>query len=105
MSVSIGNVFVDLGIDGAEKTLKNYLVLVIKNQITLLGLSQGKAAALIGISQPDVCNLVRGRISGYSLERLFVFARVLGGDVEIAVRAAPGAREGRMSLRLEMEAA
>lgn len=105
MSVNISNVFVDLGIDGAEKALKNYLTSVIKNQITLLGLSQSKAAALIGISQPDVCNLVRGRIAGYSLERLFVFARVLGGDVEIAVRAAHGAREGRMILKVEMGAA
>ena len=105
MSVSGRDIFVDLGVDNAEMALKTYMCTVIKSQIIRLGLSQTKAAALIGTSQPDVCRLMRGRPDGYSLERLVAIARTLGGDFEISVRAAPVAREGRMTLRVEMEAA
>ena len=47
---------------------------------------QAKAAALLGLDQPKVSALVRGRVEGYSIDRLFRFLTALGQRVEISVR-------------------
>jgi hypothetical protein len=41
---------------------------------------------LLGLEQPKVSALVRGRVEGYSIDRLFRFRNALGQRVEIAVR-------------------
>jgi predicted XRE-type DNA-binding protein len=40
----------------------------------------------LGIDQPKVSALVRGRVEGYTLDRLFRFLNALGQRVEITVR-------------------
>ena len=52
-------------------------------------LSQAKAATLLGLDQPKVSALVRGRVEGYSIDRLFRFLNALGQRVEITVRPNP----------------
>ena len=82
-----GNVFADLGLpDADDRLLKSRVALVISDTIEQLGLSQKVAAEWLGIAQPDVSNLVRGRLRGYSLERMLAFARALGNDIEITER-------------------
>jgi predicted XRE-type DNA-binding protein len=49
-------------------------------------LTQARAAAILGIDQPKVSALVRGKLAGFSTDRLCRFLNVLGLDVEIAVR-------------------
>ena len=44
------------------------------------------ARALLGIDQPKVSALVRGKLDRFSTERLFRFLNALGQDVEIMVR-------------------
>jgi predicted XRE-type DNA-binding protein len=69
---SSGNVFADLGFDNPEEMLlKAELVRQISKAIKERGLNQYQAAEVLGIDQPKVSALVRGRFSGYSLERLF----------------------------------
>jgi hypothetical protein len=41
-----------------------------------------------GLDQPKVSALVRGKVDGYSLDRLFRFLNALGQDIEINVRVA-----------------
>jgi predicted XRE-type DNA-binding protein len=97
---SSGNIFADLGLPNAdEHMLKAQVVVFIGRVIKDRHLTQRAAAAEMGIAQPDVSNLLRGRFEGFSLERLLGFALALGSDVEIKVkRSVPGEREGRMSL-------
>jgi predicted XRE-type DNA-binding protein len=85
---SSGNVFADLGLPNAEKRLLKARVLtVINDTINSQELrSQGAIAKILGITQPDVSNLQRGRLSGFSLERLLDFASALGNDIDINVR-------------------
>jgi predicted XRE-type DNA-binding protein len=74
-----GNIFADLGLpDADEHMLKARLVIYIDKMIGQAGLTQQAAAKRIGISQPDVSNLLRGRFEGFSLERLLGFVRSLG---------------------------
>jgi len=80
------NVFADLGVPNAEElSLKANLVMMLSDRIAKLGLTQAAAAERMGIRQPDVLNIVRGRFEGFSLERLLRFASALGNDVEISV--------------------
>jgi predicted XRE-type DNA-binding protein len=54
----------------------------------------------MSISQPDVSKLLRGRVTGFSLERLFEFVRALGNDVEIRIKKTRS-RKGRKVRLLE----
>ncbi|AWN46532.1 transcriptional regulator [Methylobacterium terrae] len=98
---SSGNVYADLGFeDPTEESLKADLVIGIIDEIERRGLSQTAAARLMGVSQPDVSKLLRGRTGGYSLERLLGFTRALGGDVEITVRRNEPKQRGKLKLRV-----
>ncbi len=86
---SSGNVFADLGLGDPEGLLaKAELVERIGDIITERKLTQAKAARLLGIDQPKISNLLRGRLDGFSAERLFRFLNALGNDVEIRIRPA-----------------
>ena len=75
-----GNIFADLGLPNAdEHALKARLVIYIDKMVEQAGLTQQAAAKKMGISQPDVSNLLRGRFEGFSFERLLGFVRALGG--------------------------
>ncbi len=81
-----GNVFADLGLPDADELLiKAQLADQISDLIEERKLTQVEAAKLLGIDQPKVSALVRGRLSGFSTDRLFRFLNALGRDVEIRV--------------------
>jgi predicted XRE-type DNA-binding protein len=88
-----GNVFADLGLPDAEEALaKAQLASAITDIIEERQLTQGAAARVLGTTQPKVSNLVRGRLEGFSLERLARFLNTLDRDVEIRVRPRPRSR-------------
>jgi predicted XRE-type DNA-binding protein len=83
---SSGNVFADLGLPNADELLiKAELVHQISEIISERKLTQIEAAEILGIDQPKVSSLVRGKLSGFSTERLFRFLNALGSSVEIHV--------------------
>lgn len=84
---SSGNVFADLGVDAPEEALvKAELTVKISEIIEARGLTQAAAAKVLGIDQPKVSALLRGKLTGFSTERLIKFLNALGSDVEIVVR-------------------
>ena len=86
MHPSSGNVFADLGLaDSEELLIKAELVRQSSELITMRKLLQTEAADLLAIDQPKVCDLLQGKLSGFSTERLFRFLNALGSDVEIRV--------------------
>jgi predicted XRE-type DNA-binding protein len=88
--ISSGNVFADLGVPNPEEALaKAELASKIAALLLERKLTQAKAAKLLGIDQPKVSNLLRGNLTGFSLERLMRFLLLLGQDIRIAVEAAP----------------
>ena len=93
---SSGNVFADLGFDNPEdEHVKAKLVVALREEIKALGLSQTAAGDRIGLSQPDVSKLLRGQVTGYTLDRLFGFFRTLGSDVEIRVKKPKKNKDGK----------
>lgn len=84
--VSGGNVFADLELPDADQLLfKAQLVVAIQAAIEANNWTQSEAAARIGIKQPDLSKLLRGRLEGFSTDRLLMTLNRLGRKVEIRV--------------------
>lgn len=82
-----GNVFADLGYPNAEEhQTKAKLVSQIARLIERQGLTQAEAAARLGIDQPKVSAMLKGRFRGFSVYRLMCFIAALGDEVEIVTR-------------------
>jgi predicted XRE-type DNA-binding protein len=103
--VSSGNVFADLGLPDAEELLlKSQLVIELQRLIKLRKLTQSKAAALMGVAQPDLSNLLKGKLRGFSVERLLLMLTAFGRDIDIIVRPAARSRK-QGGIRLKRSAA
>jgi predicted XRE-type DNA-binding protein len=96
---SSGNVFADLDLKNPEELLaKAELVQRICDIIAERKLTQTRAAAILDIDQPKVSALMRGKLDGFSLDRLFRFLNALGRDVDIVIR--PARHEGEADTRV-----
>ncbi len=102
---SNGNIFADLGRPNADELLaKAELARAIWQVITVRALTQAAAAKALGITQPDVSNLLRGRLAGFSMGRLYRFLNALDQDVRIVVQPKPRSRS-RATIRTTVRAA
>ncbi len=98
---SSGNVFADLGLPEPEERLaKAMLSRQIDKEIEARGLTETQAAELLGIAQPDLTNIIHGRLSDWSIERLIRLLNRLGQDVEITVRPAESGDQGHLRVRV-----
>ena len=80
-----GNVFRDIGLPDPEMRLaKSRLAQHIARLIKSLGLTQQQAAERLGIDQPKVSAILRGRLKDFAPERLMRFIVRLNQDVIIS---------------------
>ncbi len=94
MTKGSGNVFKDLALPEAEGLqAKAEITRQIFSIIKQKKLTQKAAAELLGLAQPDVSNLMNGRFTGFSTDRLFHLLNVLDRDVEIIIRHKPANRK------------
>ena len=95
-----GNIYADLGFaDAEDRLVKAQLVTKIAEIIRQRGLTQEKAAKLLGFTQPKISRLLRGQFRGISERRLLRCLTRLGRDVEIVVRPAVRQRGGQFRVR------
>jgi len=88
-----GNVFADLIVADPEGALvKAELARAISAIIGERHLTQSEAAEVLGIDQPKISVLLRGRLAGFSVDRLLRFLVALDRDVEIVVKPKSEAR-------------
>ena len=94
------NVYADLGYaDADEMLVKAQLVSRIADIIRERDLTQVEAAKLLGLTQPKVSAMLRGRFRGLSERRLLDCLVDLGRDVEIVIKEASQRRPtGRISV-------
>ena len=85
---SSGNVFADMGMaDADERLAKAEMARFIRNTIRDRALTQREAADLLGLQQPDVSDLVRGKLGRFSRQRLERMLNAL--DMEIRIQVGP----------------
>jgi len=82
-----GNVFADLGRpDPDTHLLKAQLVNRMHEIMRDRKLTQTQAAHTIGMSQPDISRLLKGRFRDVSVERIMRMLTRLGCEVDIVVK-------------------
>jgi predicted XRE-type DNA-binding protein len=81
------NVFADIGVRDPEGSrVRADLALQIAQLIKKRGLRQTDVAEILGVDQAKVSKLVRGRISGFTSDRLFRYLEALGCNVRIVLK-------------------
>ncbi|MBN9354890.1 helix-turn-helix domain-containing protein [Herbaspirillum huttiense] len=82
-----GNVFIDLGFEPAEAEVMLMRVKVLAQTSQRLkekGWTQAKAAEELGITQPRVSRLLKGKVEDFSLDMLVTLAGKLGLKPQIS---------------------
>ena len=90
MTRSTGNVFRDLGFtpDEAERLrIRSDLLIQLQKTIRSQRLKQAEAAKLLGVTQPRVSDLVRGRIDLFSVDTLIDMLARFGIRVRLIFRS------------------
>ena len=85
-----GNVFKDLGFDAEEAVnlqLRSDLMIALRKRLTAAGTTQVQAARLLGVAQPRVSDLYRGKIDRFSVDTLIKWLGKAGADVRVTVRS------------------
>ncbi len=81
---SSGNVFADIDLPDAEELhLKAQLGYEVFRIIEERKLTQAEAADILGVKQPEISRLKKGKFNHYSVERLLTFLTRLNHDIEI----------------------
>jgi predicted XRE-type DNA-binding protein len=85
------NIFVDLGFDKAEAEnlkLRSELLMKIDDFYRRSGMTQAAAAKALGLTQPRLNALLKGKIGQFSLDALVNIASRAGLNVRLVVKKA-----------------
>jgi len=95
---STGNVFRDLGFSPEEAEhlkVPSNLMIHLQQAIATRSLKQAEAAKLLGITQPRVSDLMRGRIDLFSIDTLInLLARL---DIRVGLVVRPSKKRVRVA--------
>ncbi|MCU1748360.1 helix-turn-helix domain-containing protein [Pseudomonas sp. 6D_7.1_Bac1] len=97
---STGNIYDDLeSRNTIEMRLKAQLAAKIGEIIKARHLTQVQASEILGLSQPKLSEMLRGKFRGISEAKMMECLSRLGRDVQIIVKPAPRSRrEGRIEV-------
>jgi len=86
---SSGDIFADLGFSPAEARslrLRSQMMTALRKFMEKEGWTQADAAKGLGISQPRVSNLTRGKVSRFSLDTLVNMLADAGLEVDFRIK-------------------
>jgi len=90
-----GNVFSDLGFSAAEARnlqMRSQLMTALRKFVEKEGLTQAETARRLKVTQPRVSDLMRGKISRFSLDTLVTMSGDAGLEVDLRITAKPVSR-------------
>lgn len=82
---SVWDAIEDTPAQAENMKLRSELMIALKDYIARAGLSQARAAKVLGVTQPRVSDLVRGKIDLFGLDSLVNMAAAAGLHVEMRV--------------------
>ncbi|MEJ1355411.1 MAG: XRE family transcriptional regulator [Candidatus Sedimenticola sp. (ex Thyasira tokunagai)] len=82
---SVFDAIADTPEEALNMKLRAELVTEIRGKIEANGWSQREAAEHLGITQPRVSDMLRGKLSKFSLDSLVNMLASVGGDVKLLV--------------------
>ena len=100
MTRGSGNIFTDLGFDAEEAQnlqLRSQTMMAVESWYRASGLTQAKAAQALGVTQPRLNQLLKGRIGEFSLDALVNMVTRAGMRVGLTIKPVPGVKVARAS--------
>jgi predicted XRE-type DNA-binding protein len=85
---SVWDAIEDTPAQAENMKLRSVLMIALKDHIARAGLSQSEAARLLGVTQPRVSDLMRGKIELFGLDTLVNMIAAAGLRVEMRVSVA-----------------
>ena len=82
---SVWDAIEDTPEEAENMRLRSILMMARKNHLTGTGMSQAQAAKLLGVTQPRVSDLMRGKINLFGLDALVNMATAAGLQIELRV--------------------
>ena len=82
---SVWDAIEDTPAEAENMRLRSILMMALKNHLTGTGMSQAQAAKLLGVTQPRVSDLMRGKINLFGLDALVNMATAAGLQIELRV--------------------
>jgi len=85
-----GNVFVDCGFPPAEAEnlrIRAKMMMALTAYIEERKITQSRAARIMGVSQPRISNLIRGKIGLFTIDTLVNMVTAAGLKVDIGITA------------------
>jgi predicted XRE-type DNA-binding protein len=86
--VTKGSIFDDLGFDAAEAgnlKIRAALMRAIEEELDKKNLTQAKASKLLGVSQPRISDLKRGKMHLFTIDMLVNMLAKLGKPVHLVI--------------------
>ena len=86
IEIASDNIFEDLGFEGEEAVnlkMRADLLIKLRQHIRRANLTQVEAAELLSIKQPDVSNLMKGKIGKFSIDKLVNMLALVGQPVDL----------------------
>ncbi|MDA8383638.1 MAG: XRE family transcriptional regulator [Betaproteobacteria bacterium] len=85
---SVWDAIEDTPAEAENMKLRSILMTALKDHLTRTGMSQVQAAKLLGVTQPRVSDLFRGKINLFGLDALVNMATAAGLHIEMHVQEA-----------------
>ena len=85
---SVWDAIEDTPEEAENMKLRASLMMALTDQIGRAGLTQSEAAKLLGVTQPRISDLVRGKIELFAIDALVNMAPAAGLHVELKLRKA-----------------
>ena len=92
---SVWDAIEDTPQQAASMRARSALMMELENIIKQRGMTQAKAAALFGVTQPRVSDLVRGKINLFSLDCLMDMATAAGLEPQVTIKKPKVSRKRR----------
>jgi len=85
---SVWDAISDTPAEAENMKLRSSLMIALSEHIRSEGLTQAQAARLLGVSQPRVSDLIRGKIDLFSIDTLVNMLSAAGLHVEVQIARA-----------------
>lgn len=85
---SVWDAIEDTPAEAAHMRLRSQLMIALRDHVERSGLSQTQAAKVLGVTQPRVSDLMRGKIELFGIDSLVTMLSAAGLKVELHVAAA-----------------
>jgi predicted XRE-type DNA-binding protein len=83
---SVWDAVADTSDEAENMRIRSVLIMYLEGEIARRGWSQAEAAAHLGVTQPRVSDLLRGKISLFGLDSLVNMVAAMGAHIDVKVR-------------------